>query len=52
MTTFELNDGGSISITCDDWAKGVYSQNIELSDSLSVSLKNSDYMNFLYNEAY
>ena len=52
ITTFELNDGSAISITCDDWAKGVYSQNIELSDSLSVSLKNSDYMNFLYNEAY
>ena len=52
MTTFELNDGGSISITCDDWAKGVYSQNIELTDSLSVSLRNSDYKNFLYYEAY
>ena len=52
ITTFELNDGGSISIVCNDWAKGIYSQNIELIDSLNVSLRNSDYRKFLYNEAY
>ena len=51
-TAFNFKDGSSIQIECFDWAKGVYSQNSELRDTLSVSLNSIEYINFLSNEAY
>ena len=51
-TAFYLNDGSALHIVCYDWAKGVYSQNIELTDTLNVSLRTSDYRKFLTYEAY